>query len=33
MGARMKILGIDPGSQVTGFGLIKVKPDGSMMHL
>jgi crossover junction endodeoxyribonuclease RuvC len=33
MGARMKILGIDPGSQVTGFGLIQTKPDGSMKHV
>jgi crossover junction endodeoxyribonuclease RuvC len=29
----MRILGIDPGSQVTGFGLIKVTADGSMKHL
>jgi crossover junction endodeoxyribonuclease RuvC len=27
------ILGIDPGSQVTGFGVIQVKADGSMKHV
>ena len=33
MAPSMMILGIDPGSQVTGFGLIKVKSDGSMRHV
>ena len=29
----MKVLGIDPGSQVTGFGLVQVNKDGPMTHL
>lgn len=29
----MKVLGIDPGSTVTGFGLIQVLGDGSMKHI
>ena len=29
----MLILGIDPGSQVSGFGLVRVAKDGSMKHI
>jgi crossover junction endodeoxyribonuclease RuvC len=29
----MKVLGIDPGSQVTGFGLVRIASDGSMAHV
>jgi crossover junction endodeoxyribonuclease RuvC len=29
----VRVLGIDPGSQVTGFGLVRVADDGSMEHV
>ncbi len=31
--ARFRILGIDPGSQRTGIGIIDVAPDGRMAHV
>lgn len=29
----MRVLGIDPGSRITGFGMIEVAPDGALVYI
>lgn len=29
----MRVLGIDPGSRITGFGMVRVAPDGALSYL